>query len=73
LVLVWGLEQKKLESVFPHGDGTVSGATNPVLSIVVVINMSDVSSTSLLDRASFHKTTFYPSFLTSLEKKTWVV
>ncbi len=34
------------------------GAPNPSISIVVVMNTFLISTTSLLDQASFHNTTF---------------
>jgi hypothetical protein len=48
---------------------TSSGAIKPLASTVVVINISDVSTTSLLDHASFCNTTFQPGLPSTLEKK----
>jgi hypothetical protein len=61
-------------SIAPSKD-TVSGgidissrAIRPLASTVVVINTSDVSTTSLLDRASFCNTTFQPGRPSTSEK-----
>jgi hypothetical protein len=47
------------------GEGNASRAFRPFVSMVVVMNTSFVSATSLLDWASFHKTTFQLGFLMS--------
>jgi hypothetical protein len=50
------------------GVDTSSRAIRPLASTVVVINTSNVSSTSLLDHASFCNKTFQPC-LPSISKK----
>ncbi len=48
------------------GDGgNPSKALRPHVSMVIVMNTSSMPSTSLLDRASFQKTTFQLGFLMS--------
>jgi hypothetical protein len=56
----------------PGSGGGESGAVRPSVSTVVLMNMSDVSRTSFLARASLRKTTFQPSFLLSSEYNTCV-
>jgi hypothetical protein len=51
------------------GVDTSFGAIRPLASTVVVINTSNVSTTSRLDRASFCNTTFQPGLPSTLEKK----
>ncbi len=52
--------------------GNPIGALKPSFSTFFVINTSFVSATSFLKWTLFHKTTFQPSFLKSLEKNTCV-
>jgi hypothetical protein len=52
------------------GVDTSSRAIRPLASTVVVINTSDVFTTSFLDRASFCNTTFQPGLSSTLGKKT---
>jgi hypothetical protein len=54
------------------GACSVIGALNPHVSMFVVMNTSSMSTTSLLDRAFFHNTTFQLGFLMSLEMNTQV-
>lgn len=59
--------------VIVRGGGSSSGALNPYVSIVVVMNKFSMLATSLLNQVSFCNTTFQPGFLMSSEKDTWVV
>jgi hypothetical protein len=54
------------------GACSVIGAFNPPISMVVVMNTSSMSATSLLDQAFFHNTTFQLGFLMSSKKNTQV-
>jgi hypothetical protein len=56
-----------IKDAVPGRGGSDDGAVRPLTSTVVVMNMSDVSATSLLAHTSLRKTTFQPSFLMSLE------
>jgi hypothetical protein len=52
---------------FSRDVGTSSEAISPMDSMVLVMKTSDLSSTSLFDRASLHKTTFHPGLSATLE------
>lgn len=54
------------------GVSSVIGTLNPHVSMVVVMNMSSMFTTFLLDRASFRNTTFQLGFLMSSKKNSWV-
>jgi hypothetical protein len=53
--------------------GNLVRVVKPPTSIIVVMKTFYVSTTSLLDRASFFKITFQPSFLKSSKKNTCVI
>jgi hypothetical protein len=65
-------------SIAPTRDAVLGGveitseARNPLLCTEVLMKASDVSTTSLLARASFRNTTFHPGFPGSSEKNTCV-
>ncbi len=60
------------DAIFGAGSNPI-GAFKPSISTVFVINTSFIFTTSLLERTSFYKTTFQPSFFKSFEKNTCVI
>jgi hypothetical protein len=62
----------------PIKDGVLGGGGNPIrafsppCSTIVVMKTSSKYATSLLEHASFRKTTFHPNYLKSPEKNTCI-
>ncbi len=51
------------------GGGNPTGTFSPLGFIVVMMKTSSISTTSLLEQASFCKTTFQPNFFKSSKKE----